>query len=38
MLVSGAALPVFCMCSRLPSPFWNDSVPNQTFDMFEEGF
>ena len=36
MLVSGAAL--FCVCSRLPSPFWNDSVPNQTFDVFEEGF
>ena len=36
MLVSGAAL--LCMCSRLLSPFWNDSVPNQTFDMFEEGF
>ena len=36
MLVSGAAL--LCMCSRLSSPFWNDSVPNQTFDMFEEGF
>ena len=36
MLVSGTAL--FCMCSRLPSPFWNDSGPNQTFDMFEEGF